>query len=203
MSRFMRGILFFMFTLTACHSASTTEDKDEFPEFSQEQLDQMLRNQAMANSTPQQVTLPQLIAQMEASLAQQPSDTTLLYDLAGMHYQQYTQDSSTQSAQRSVAYYTEVINLDPDFREGRAYYNRMLSRLVLGDYEAALTDIDRFVVINAGQTPVNYPAMQAELLYLKGDEAAACAKFLEALTLAERDSLPAGDTERWKQRCGN
>lgn len=200
MVRLWTGMLLFMVILTACQSGQNTSD--EGLEISQEQLDRLIQTQ-LPSGGPQQVTFPQLIAQMEAALVEQGGDTTLLYDLAKMCYQHYSTDSGTTYLQKSIDYYSQVIEIDPNHQEGRAYYNRMLAYAAAGNYEAGLNDIEAFVMVNQNRTPVNYYAMQAELLYQQGNIDRACAVFEQAKLLAEQEQLLVGDTTIWLTRCVN
>lgn len=197
MWRFLSGMFLFMLILTACQSGTTTDDTGL--ELSQEQLDALLRNQSP--KAPQQVSLEQIITQMESSLAMHPRDTSTLYQLARVYYDKYTEDSSAATLQKSINYYSQVIQLDPTYEKGHSYYNRMLAQLAKGDYPAALADIDAFVKANQGRTRVNYVAMQAEILYQNGQLEQACKAFAKAQTLAERDSLPIGNIGDWQTEC--
>lgn len=189
-----------MVILTACQSEQNTSD--EGLEISPEQLDRLIQTQ-LPSGGPQQVTLPQLIAQMETSLAQQTGDTALLYDLAKMCYQHYRIDSGATYLQKSIDYYSQVIEIDPNHQDGRAYYNRMLAHTAAGNYELGLSDIEAFLMVNQNRTPVNYYAMQAELLYQQGNIDRACAVFEQAKGLAQKEQLPVGDTTLWLTRCAN
>lgn len=198
MGRFLIGMLLLLYILTGCQS--TPNDEEAGLELSQEQLDRLLQSQ-VAKAGPKQVSFPQIIAQMQGTLAQQPGDTALLYGLGKVHYQYYLEDSNQQLLQQCVDYYTQVLQIDPQYEEGRAYYNRMLARLALGAYDPALEDLEAFVQTNAGRTPVNHQSMQAELLYQKGELEQACAVFAAAQTVAEEEGLPIDQPERWKTRC--
>jgi tetratricopeptide (TPR) repeat protein len=179
-----------------------TQNEDDFPGFSEEQLNEIMKRQNFgASAAPQQKTLPELIAQMEVSLAQFPDDTTMAYDLAKLTYEQYQADSSEQWLQKAVNYYNKVLDLDANYEQGRPYYNRMLARLAQKNYEAALKDLNAFVRVNQNQIPINHQAMRAEILFQQGQLSAACAVYQEAKLIAERDSLPTGQEALWAERC--
>lgn len=198
MVRLWSAMLLFMLILTACQSGQN--ESEGGLNLTQEQLDRLMQAQSLG-AGQQQVTMSQMIGKMEAALAQQPNDTTLLYDLAKVCYDHYTSDSSTVVLQKSIQYYSRVIELDPNYEEGRAYYNRMLAHWASGNYAAGLKDIENFITVNQERTPVNYRAMQAELLYLQGNIDRACAVFEQAKLVGRRDSLPTGDTTIWVTRC--
>ncbi len=202
MLRLLGALCFLILFLTACQSGTTPSDDDDFPNFSEQDINNMMQRQnPMMGNAPQQQSVPQMIAQLEASVAQYPDDTTTWYHLAKLSYDQYSADSSEQWLQKSVLYYSRVLDLDPTYEGGRPYYNRMLGQLAQGQYEAALKDLDQFVRINQDRIRINHRATKATILFQQGKLDAACAVYQEAKRLAERDSLPTGDEEDWAQRC--
>lgn len=202
MLRLLSALCSLLLFLTACQTGENPQKEDDFPEFSEEQLNQMMKRQNLGGSAmPQQKTVPEMIAQMEISLAKFPDDTTMAYNLAKLTYEQYQADSSEQWLQKSVNYYSKVLELAPNYEQGRPYYNRMLVRLAQKNYEAALKDLNAFVRINQNQIPVNHKAMQAEILFQQGQLSTACAIYQEAKLIAERDSLPTGQEAIWAERC--
>lgn len=202
MLRLLSALCFPLLFLIACQPRTTPENKGDFPGFSEEDLNRMMQRQNLGRTaTPQQKSLPEMIAQMETSLVQYPKDTTLLYNLAKLTYQQYQVDSSKQWLQKTVHYYSQVLALAPTYEQGRPYYNRMLAAMGQGRYEAALKDLNSFVQINQNQIPINHRAMKAEILFQQGKHAVACAVYQEAKVVAERDSLPTGQEEEWAKRC--
>lgn len=200
MLRLLSTLCLLLLFLSACQTAEKPSEEDDFPVFSDEQFDQMIKRQNLG-ATPQQKTLVEMITQMEASLAQFPEDTAMTYDLAKMSYEQYLSDSSEQWLQKSVNYYNRVLDLDPNYEQGRPYYNRMLARLAQKNYEAAMKDLNAFVRVNKNQIPVNHKAMRAEILFQQGQVSTACAVYQEAKLIAERDSLPTGQEAVWAERC--
>ena len=198
MVRLWKGILLFMLILTACQSMQ--KDAKEDLEISPEQLEKLIETQT-TNGQQKQVSLPQFITQMEASLAQQPEDTALIYELAKVCYQQYIVDSAQFFLQKSKIYYDQVLEIDANYEMGKTYYNRMLVQGELGNYEAGLKDIASFVAINRGRTPVNHQAMEAELLYQQGNIDRACAVFEQAVAVAKAKNFPVGNTAIWEDRC--
>lgn len=199
MLRLLSALCFLTLFLTACQSGVSPDKDEDFPGFNEEDLNRMMQRQNPA--VPQQKSLPEMIAQMEASVIQFPEDTVMLYNVAKLSYQQYQADSSEQWLQKSIGYYGRVLDVDPTYEEGRPYYNRMLAQLDQGKYEAALQDLNRFVSVNNNQIPVNHQAMKAEILFQQGKQDAACLVYKEAKLIAERDSLPTGQETIWAKRC--
>jgi tetratricopeptide (TPR) repeat protein len=194
-----------MLFLTACTSNNKGEQKigeDGFPEFSEEQLQEMIKNnpQAQPQASPQQSTT-QMIEKMEDFLQKNPSDISTNYNLAKLYYQKYLQDNLATTCKKSIYFYSKVIDLQADYEEGRPYYNRMLCHLNTNEYDAALSDLDRFISVNQDRTPVNYQSMRAEILFQKGNQTAACAAYETALARYEKDSLPIHNQELWGERC--
>lgn len=202
MLRLLSTLCSLLLFLAACQVGQKPQEEEDFPGFSAEQLDQMMKRQNLgASATPQQKTVPEMIAQMEVSLAQFPDDTTMAYDLAKLSYEQYQVDSSEQWLQKSANYYSKVLELAPHYEQGRPYYNRMLVRLVQKNYDAALKDLNAFVRVNQNKVPVNHKAMRAEILFQQGQLSAACAVYQQAKLIAARDSLPTGQEALWAERC--
>ncbi|MFK7798183.1 MAG: hypothetical protein AB8E82_12070 [Aureispira sp.] len=202
MLRLLSTLCLLLLFLAACQVGQQPQEEEDFPGFSAEQLDQMMKRQNLgASAVPQQKTIPEMIAQMEVSLAQFPDDTTILYNLAKLSYEQYQTDSSEQWLLKSVHYYSKVLELAPNYEQGRPYYNRMLIRLAQKNYDAALNDLNAFVRVNQNQIPVNHQAMRAEILFQQGQLSTACAVYQEAKLIAERDSLPTGQEALWAERC--
>ncbi|MGH1337004.1 MAG: tetratricopeptide repeat protein [Aureispira sp.] len=201
MLRLLSALCFLTLFLTACELGTAPDNEEDFPSFSEDDLDRMMQRQNPAGAMPQQKSLPEMIAQMEASIIQFPEDTTMLYNLAKLNYQQYQADSSEQYLQQAIGYYGRVLAFDPNYEEGRPYYNRMLAQLDQGQYEEALQDLNRFVEVNQDRIPVNHQAMKAEILFQQGKLVAACLVYKEAKLVAERDSLPTGQEVLWTKRC--
>jgi tetratricopeptide (TPR) repeat protein len=196
-----------MLFLTACTSNNKGEQKigeDGFPEFSEEQLQEMIKNnpQAQMQKSPQEST-EQMIQKMEVFLVKNPTDISTNYNLAKLYYQKYLKDNSAATCEKAIGFYTQVIDLQADYEEGRSFYNRMLCYLNTKQYDAALSDLERFIAINQDRTPVNYESMQAEILFQKGNTAAACTAYKTALLRYEKDSLPIHNEALWKDRCNN
>lgn len=207
MLRLSSYLLLLMLFLTACTSNTKDEQKigeDGFPEFSEEQLQEMMKNhpQAQKPLSPQKST-DQMIQKMEDFLEKNPTDISTNYNLAKLHYQKYMKDSLPATCKKTISFYTKVIDLQGDYEEGRPYYNRMLCYLNNKQYDAALNDLDRFVAINQDRTPVNYQSMRAEILFQKGNKVAACSAYQTALVRYEKDSLPIHNEVFWKERCEN
>lgn len=202
MLRLLGALCFLILFLTACQSGTASEEEQDFPNFSEEQLHQMMLQQNPgAAALPQQKSLPEMIAQMEASLVQYPEDTSMYYNLAKLTYQQYQADREQQWLQKTLDYYGKVIALDADYEQGRPYYNRMLARMEQENYEGALQDLNAFVQINQGSIPVNHQAMQAKILFQQGKLEAACAVYQAAKLVEQQDSLPTGLDASWEERC--
>jgi len=193
---------FLILFLTAWSSCNNGESKEDFPEFSQEQLNEMIKNSPQGNTGgAKHMTAEQMLAQLTAIVAQNPEDLDNNYTLAKMHYDQFLVDSNQQHCEQAIHYFSAIINKNQSYEKGHPYYNRMLCYFNLGKMDEALTDMDQFVVENAGRTKVNYRSMRAEILYQKGEKIAACKDFLEALAVAKSDSLPVENESVWAERC--
>ena len=205
MLRLSSYLLLLMLFLTACTSNSKDEQKigeDGFPEFTQEQLQDMIKSNPKAQSQlPVQESANQQIQKLEAFLEKNPTDISTKYNLAKFYYQKYIADNLPATCQKSLSFYNNIIELQADYEEGRPYYNRMLCHLHLSDYDAALSDLDRFIAINQGRTPVNHESMRAEILFKKGEKAAACDIYQTALARYAKDSLPIHNDLLWAERC--
>jgi tetratricopeptide (TPR) repeat protein len=194
-----------MLFLTACTSNNKGEQKigdDGFPEFTQEQLREMIKNNtpAQQQSSPKAST-EEMVQKMEEFLEKNPTDISTNYTLAKLYHQKYMQDSLADFCKKSISFYSQVIDLQPDYEEGRPYYNRMLCYMNVAQYDAALSDLENFLKINQGRTPVNHESMRAELLFQKGDKSAACLTYQTALVRYEKDSLPIHNELLWENRC--
>ena len=202
MLRLLSSLCFLLLFLTACQVGGNTQNEDDFPEFSEEQLNEMMKRQNFgASAVPQQKNLPELIVQMEMAVVQFPDDTMMVYNLAKLSYEQYQADSSEQWLQKSIKYYNKVLDLDPHYEQGRPFYNLMLAQLAQKNYDVALQNLAAFVRINRNRIPVNHKAMQAEILFQRGQLSVACAVYQEAKLIAERDNLPTGQEAIWAERC--
>jgi len=211
MLRLSSYLLLLMLFLTACTSNNKDEQnigEDGFPDFSEEQLQAMIKNKTQTQKQlppqePTQESTDQMIQTMEEFLEKNPSDISTNYNLAKLYYQKYTQDNLPTTCQKATSFYTKIIELQADYEEGRPYYNRMLCYLHLSEYDAALSDLDRFIAINQGRTPVNHESMRAEILFKKGEKAAACNIYQAALAQYAKDSLPIHNDLLWKERCSD
>jgi tetratricopeptide (TPR) repeat protein len=198
-----------MLFLTACTSNNKPEQKmgdDGFPEFSQEQFQEMIKNNPQAqkhNAPAPQESTELMIQKMEAFLEKNPTDISTNYNLAKLYYQKYMQDDLATTCQKTISFYTKVIDLQADYEEGRPFYNRMLCYMNTDEYDAALSDLDRFIAINQDRTPVNYQSMRAEILFQKGNKEAACSAYKTALVRYEKDSLPIHNETLWNARCSD
>lgn len=205
MLRLWCAVLLLMLFLTACSSNNNKEanlGEDGFPEFTNEQLQEMIKNNPQAQAqVQQQQSNKVLIQKMEELLAQNPNDLNNYYHLAKLYYQNFLKDSLTTDCQKAIDLFTKVIQKDSEFEKGHAYYNRMLCYYNTNQLDAALNDIDLFVKTNKGRTPVNYLAMRAEILFKKGNKEQACIDFKSALLVAQKDSLPVENEDIWKERC--
>ena len=207
MLRLSSYLFLLMLFLTACSPNNKNEPKigeDGFPEFSQEQLQDMIKNnpqaqQQMLNKKADE----EIMKKMETTVENNPTDISANYGLAKFYHQKYMKNKSAELCEKAIASYTKVINLQADYQEGRSYYNRMLCYMSLDEYDAALSDLNQFITINQDRTPVNYESMQAEILFQQGNEAAACTAYQTALARYQKDSLPIHNELLWKDRCNN
>lgn len=102
-----------------------------------------------------------------------------------------------EACQQSILLYSKVIAQDASYKEKKPYYNRMLCYKQLQNYPKALEDLATFTAHYRQKPIVNHYAMQAELLYLKGDSTQACQTLKIAYQL---DSLPF-DSLAWHGNC--
>jgi len=196
-----------MLILTACQGNQQTETEEEFPDFSDEEMQEMIANNPQAQMQLQQQqqqannNLDNIIGRIEGELAKDPQNPKHDYHLAKLYYQKYLLDSLPTFNQKAIEHYTSVIQNEDTYEKGHAYYNRMLCYVQTQAWEKALADINQFVKVNQGRTPVNYQAMRAEIHYQRGAKEKACADYKAALVVAQQDSLPIGNEEAWKDRC--
>ncbi len=204
MLRLSSYLLLLMLFLTACGSDNNKMGDDEFPEFSQEELQEMMEKSPQYHAQKnKKLNKDELIKKMEELLAEDPDDLDNNYHLAKLHYQKFIKDSLVQACQKAIPYFSKVIALNPEYEKGHAYYNRMLCYLHNKQFDEALADINSFVSVNKGRTPVNYLAMRAEIFYQKGNEKEACKDYKAALVVAQKDSLPVGNEAVWETRCAD
>lgn len=204
MLRLTSYLIFLMLFLTACTSNTKPIGEEDFPEFTEEQLEEMIKNSPQIKGQKfQRKNVDELIKKMEKLLAENPNDLSINYNLAKLHYQKYSKDSLPETCAKAIPYFTKVIQLDATYEKGHPYYNRMLCYLYSNQLDAALADMNRFIDVNKGRTPVNYQAMHAEILFQQGKTAAACEMYVTALEIATKDSLPVENEQIWKTRCFN
>lgn len=204
MLRLTSYLVLLMLFLTACISNNNPVDEGGFPEFSEEQLQEMIKNNPkVQGKLPTQKSTDELIQKMEELLTQNPDDISINYNLAKLHYQKYSKDSLPEACKKAIPYFTKVIELDGTYEKGHPYYNRMLCYLNSNQLDAALADINRFIEVNQNRTPVNYQAMHAEILFQQGKTIAACERYAVALQRAEKDSLPVENKQIWEKRCAH
>ncbi|BDS14525.1 tetratricopeptide repeat protein [Aureispira anguillae] len=204
MLRLTSYLVVLMLFLTACTSNNNKIGEDGFPEFSEEELQEMMKNNPkVQGQLGQQRNTEELIRKMQELLEQQPNDLVANYNLAKLFYQKFSKDSLQEDCQKAIPYFSRVIELDENYEKGHAYYNRMLCYLFTNQLDAAMDDINRFVAVNQGRTPVNYQSMRAEILFLQGKKEAACKYHQMALEVAQKDSLPVDNEQKWAGRCPN
>lgn len=191
-----------MLFLTGCQSNEPKIGEDGFPEFSEEELRKMMKNNPQYQSQlAQSQGDAQLIQKMEELLTQSPNDLANNYNLAKLYHQKISKDSSAVFCQKAIALYSTVIKINPEYEKGHAFYNRMLCYFQNKEFDAALKDIDAFAKTNKGQTRVNYLSKRAEILFEKGEKDKACEDFRAAWKVFQKDSLPVENEEVWKERC--
>jgi tetratricopeptide (TPR) repeat protein len=200
------GLVLLILFLTACNSKPPATEADDFPEFTSEQLEKMMARDPkvqmqLAQGKQQQMSTGDLAEQLEKMIAQDPDNMDNYYHLGKLYHQQYITDSIPSAAQKAIDNYTVVINKEETYENGKGYYNRMLCLLALDANEQALADINKFIVINKGVTPVNYWEMLAEIQFRLGQKVKACQSFGYALEMFEKDSLPIGNQATWEERC--
>lgn len=211
MLRFATLLFSLILFLTACTSGEKPQEEEEFPEFTSEQLQEMIKNSPQAQAEmrkaqqaeqgKQEPNNQEMIEQLEQLVQENPNDPGQWYYLAKLYYKDYNRTQGTGKLDKAIKAYSEVIKQAPTHEKGHAYYNRMLCYWKEGKLEVALADLEQFVQVNKDQTPVNHAAMKAQLLYEQENLEAACAAYQTALERWEKDSLPIENQEQWKERC--
>ncbi len=196
--------------LTACQTGKpdTAKTDDGFPDFSEEELQEMISKSPQAqmelNKAQQQSgqSSMDMIQKIEGLIEKEPDNVGHHYMVGKLYHQEYMQDSVVDNANKGIEHYTAVLQLDPQHEEGKAYYNRMLLYLATNQLDEAMSDVNAFVKTNNKKTPVNYWTMMAEIDYRRGNQKQACLYFDKALQLFQTDSLPVENEAKWKERCG-
>lgn len=194
--------------LTACkENKPTVAEEDSFPDFTPEQIDEMIAKNPKAQMElakarrEEGTTQTNMIEQLEKLIAQDPNNLDNYYHLGKMYHQNYIADSTTSAAKKAIENYSVVIQQAAGYEQGKVYYNRMLCYMAINEPQKALADINKFIVTNQGETPVNYWAMMAEIQLQLGEEQQACESYQNALELFQKDSLPIENIAAWKARC--
>lgn len=206
MTQKLLGLLLVILFLTACQGSVEEEKEDDFPEFSNEQLEAMIKASPQAQMELNKHTAPKsdntdFIQKMEEQLLKEPENIEIPYQLAKLYHQKLMVDTSVVNGEKAILYYTKVIASNKEYQEGKPYYNRMLCYSLLNKWDKALDDINQFEQINKGRTAVNYLVMRAEIYYQKGEKDKACQDYLAAVAVMQKDSLPIENESIWEERC--
>ncbi|MCP4438448.1 MAG: hypothetical protein GY810_05845 [Aureispira sp.] len=176
------------------------QPKDDFPDFTDEQLNKMLKSSPEYHKTlqeqQQQSSTNALLNDLEKRYQEDTSNINTTFAYAHQLCLQCIR-AKTKYCTESIRLFTQVIDQDADFKEKKPYYNRMLCYKQLKEYEKASEDIAVFVEYYAPKPIVNHYAVQAELFYLQGDSIQACQVMQKAYQI---DSLPF-DSLSWHGSC--
>lgn len=165
--------------LLICAACGAAPNPDAGLELSDEQLNALIKNRHIV---PNEDNGDAALAQLEAAYKTDSSQIDNVYNLAYMYTARCISDSSHSECPRALQYLTRVIGLQRDYRSGNAFYNRMLCYQHLGQYEAALADLNIFAEMhkNDEKPPVNFYYQKAVLLQQLGKIAEACAELKNA-----------------------
>lgn len=178
--------------LMSCNNQSN----DGGLELSDEQLKELMKKQP---TMPGQSSGEEIMIQMEMAYQQDSSDLNNVYNLAFTYCGKCLESQEASNCKKAIQYLSRTIQLKPDYRKGKAYFNRQLCYQILGKQEEALADLNSFIPIHAkaDTIEVNYFLAKADLLHQLERQAEACATLKEAYTL---DTLGLSQIE-WKEDC--
>lgn len=196
----LNNLIYFLATSMFLIACNQGQPKDDFPDFTDEQLNKMLKQSPEYHKAMQQQQQKQTTHALLDDLQQQyQKDTNNIQTTFAYAHQLCIQciQNQVQYCQQSIQLFSKVIEQDTTFKEKKPYYNRMLCYKQLQDYPKALEDLAVFAKHYQKKPIVNHYAVQAELLYKNGDSSQAC----QALKIAYRlDSLPF-DSLDWHREC--
>lgn len=184
-------IVIFFFTIISCSNKKT----DSGLELSDEQLNELIKNQKPVNSNQSAMALDNL----ESDYQKDSSNIENVYNLSFMYCSKCLNDSSFNICPKAIQYLNRVVKLNPEYREGKAFYNRQLCAMHLGKYEAALEDINSFIELNKKnpKPAVNYFLQKAIILEKIGKIDEAC----KTLNLAKNIDTVGFSNLNWKISC--
>jgi tetratricopeptide (TPR) repeat protein len=165
-------------------------------ELSDEQLKELMKKQP---TMPGQSSGEEIMIQMELAYQQDSSDLNNVYNLAFTYCGKCLESQDAANCNKAIQYLSRTIKLKPDYRKGKAYFNRQLCYQVLGKHAEALADLNSFIPIHAkaDTIEVNYFLAKANVLYQLERRDEACATLKEAYSL---DTLGLSQIE-WKEEC--
>jgi tetratricopeptide (TPR) repeat protein len=173
----------------------TNKNADSGLELSDEQLKELLKKQRPENNNQSDMALENL----KTAYLKDSSNIDNVYNLSFMYCSKCLNDSSLSECPKAMRYLSRVIKLKPDYREGKAYYNRQLCEMRLGKFEAALEDINSFIELNKKnpKPAVNFYIQKAVILEKIGKKDEAC----KNLKLAEKLDTAGLSDINWRSSC--
>jgi len=173
----------------------TNKNADSGLELSDEQLKELLKKQRPENNNQSDMALENL----ETAYQKDSFNIENVYNLSFMYCSKCLNDSSLSECPKAMQYLSRVIKLKPDYREGKAYYNRQLCEMRLGKFEAALEDINSFIELNKKnpKPAVNFYIQKAVILEKIGKKDEAC----KNLKLAEKLDTAGLSDINWRSSC--
>jgi tetratricopeptide (TPR) repeat protein len=186
----------FLIILAVLSILSCTNKKtDSGLELSDEQLKELLKKQRPENNNQSDMALENL----ETAYQKDSSNIENVYNLSFMYCSKCLNDSSFNICPKAIQYLNRVVKLKPEYREGKAFYNRQLCAMHLGKYEAALEDINSFIELNKKnpKPAVNYFLQKAIILEKIGKIDEAC----KTLNLAKNIDTVGFSNLKWKTSC--
>ena len=169
----------------------TTKKSDSELELSDEQLNELIKNQRTGKVNPSDMALEYL----ETAYLKDSSNIENVYNLSFMYCSKCMNESNFDDCSKAIQYLSRVITLKPDYREGKAFYNRQLCKFQLSNFESALEDLNSFIELNKKnpKPAVNYYLQKAVILEKIGKKEEAC----KSLKLAEKlDTSGLSDIKR-------
>ncbi len=151
-------------------------------ELTDEQLKALMKKQP---TMPGQSSGEEIMIQMEMAYQQDSSDLNNVYNLAFTYCGKCLGSQDPGNCNKAIQYLSRTIQLQPDYRKGKAYFNRQLCYQVLGKHEQALADLNSFIPIHAkaDTIEVNYFLAKANVLHQLERQEEACATLKKAYTL--------------------
>ena len=175
--------------LLICSGFQINTNNDGGLDLSDEQLQQLMKNRP---TMPGENNGDAALLQLETAYQEDSSQIDNVYNLAYMYTARCIGDSTYICCPKALQYLNRSLVLSKNHRWGNAFYNRMLCYQHLGNYEAAIKDIDTYTELhkNDEKPLVNFYYQKAVLLQQSGKMKEACAELKNA---AKLDTTGLGD----------